>query len=94
MSRLTNVTVCCNTCSSTGSSSLYKVSSDQNRDGPLVSPFSQPKYNMSVTDALKQKVTSVTETAKIADLQRDLIDQSKGGLTTDHGVKVSDHDNW
>ncbi|KAJ3520830.1 hypothetical protein NM688_g9107 [Phlebia brevispora] len=49
---------------------------------------------MSVTDALKQKVTSVTETAKIADLQRDLIDQSKGGLTTDHGVKVSDHDNW
>ncbi|KAF7792477.1 hypothetical protein EIP86_003517 [Pleurotus ostreatoroseus] len=49
---------------------------------------------MSVTDALKQKVAAVAQTAKIADLQRDLVDQSRGGLTTDLGVKVADHDNW
>ena len=53
---------------------------------------------MSVTEAIKNTITAVTETAKIADLQRDIIDQSsyarKPALTTDHGVKISDHDNW
>ena len=51
---------------------------------------------MSVTDALKQKFTAVAETKKIADLQRDFVDQSAPGLglTTDLGVKVPDHDNW
>ena len=49
---------------------------------------------MSVTDALKQKVAAVAQTAKIADLQRDVVDQSRGALTTDLGVKVADHDNW
>ena len=51
---------------------------------------------MSVTEAIKEKVTAVAQTAKIADLQRDTIVQSAQttGLTTDHGVKVPDHDNW
>ena len=51
---------------------------------------------MSVTDAIKRKVTAVTETSKIADLQRNIVDQTGAGLilTTDHGVKVADHDNW
>ena len=48
---------------------------------------------MSVVDALKLKVTAIAENTKIADLQRDLAPQHKF-LTTDHGVKVSDTDNW
>lgn len=48
---------------------------------------------MSVTDALKQKVTALAQSAKIADLQKDTYKQEKF-LTTDHGVKVSETDNW
>lgn len=48
---------------------------------------------MSVADALRQKVTAVTESAKIADLQKDTHKQ-EAFLTTDHGVKVSETDNW
>lgn len=44
-------------------------------------------------NAFKQKVTAVTESAKIADLQKDMQEQAKF-LTTDHGVKVSETDNW
>ncbi|EKM48646.1 uncharacterized protein PHACADRAFT_132272 [Phanerochaete carnosa HHB-10118-sp] len=48
---------------------------------------------MSLTAALKEKVTAVAETKKIADLQRDIIKQ-ENYLTSDLGVKVSDTDNW
>ena len=48
---------------------------------------------MSVTDALRQKVTAVAESVKIADLQKDTCTQQRF-LTTDHGVKVSETDNW
>ena len=48
---------------------------------------------MSVTDALKQKVTSMAESAKIADLQHE-ITKPEQYLTTDHGVKVAETDNW
>ena len=47
----------------------------------------------SLTDALKQKVTAITQTKKIADLQKDISTQEKF-YTTDHGVKVSDTNNW
>ena len=54
-----------------------------------------------MTDALKTAAQSVlsavTDTAKIADLQKDILDPSKRptkSLTTDHGVFVSDTDNW
>ncbi|ESK88286.1 putative catalase [Moniliophthora roreri MCA 2997] len=48
-----------------------------------------------MTSAVKQAITSATNTRKIADLQRDLIEPStKSGLTTDHGVAISDTDNW
>lgn len=48
---------------------------------------------MSVTAALKEKITAVAETKKIADLQKNFVKQ-ESFLTTDHGVKVSDTDNW
>lgn len=49
----------------------------------------------SVGSAVKQAFTSVTQSAKVADLQRDTIDPSShNDLTTDHGVKVSDTDSW
>ena len=48
---------------------------------------------MSVTDALKQKVAAMAESAKIADLQHD-ITKPEQYLTTDHGVKVAETDNW
>lgn len=48
---------------------------------------------MSLTEALKDKVTAVVETAKIADLQRD-IHKPDTYNTNDHGVAVSDTDNW
>ncbi|CAL1696356.1 unnamed protein product [Somion occarium] len=53
----------------------------------------------SATSTVKQAFTSVTQTAKVADLQRDTIDPSvkpSSGYThtTDHGVPISDTDNW
>lgn len=51
----------------------------------------------SVTEAIKSTFGGATNTAKNADLQRDVVDPSKvkqNVLTTDHGVKVSDTDNW
>lgn len=51
----------------------------------------------SVTEAIKSTFGGPTNTAKHADLQRDVVDPSKvkqNVLTTDHGVKVSDTDNW
>jgi catalase len=51
----------------------------------------------SVTSTIKQAFIAATSTAKVADLQRDTIDPSSGpdhGLTTDHGVKVSNTDDW
>ena len=48
---------------------------------------------MSLTQALKEKVTAVSQTAKIADLQKDTQKQDKFH-TNDLGVKVSDTDNW
>ncbi len=49
---------------------------------------------MSLTQALKQKVTAAVETKKIADLQRDIANEPGNYHTTDHGVKVADTDNW
>ncbi|KAJ7706889.1 catalase-like domain-containing protein [Mycena rosella] len=49
----------------------------------------------TVGGAIKQAVTSMTNTAKIADLQRNTVEvTSSTGLTTDHGVSVSDTDTW
>ena len=48
---------------------------------------------MSLTDALKQKVTAVAESAKIADLQRD-IHKPEAYHTNDLGVAVSNTDHW
>ncbi|KAJ7654073.1 catalase [Mycena polygramma] len=44
---------------------------------------------------ISQTVTSGTNTAKIADLQRCTVKTTPStGLTTDHGLRVSDTDNW
>ncbi|KAF7333781.1 Catalase [Mycena venus] len=49
----------------------------------------------SVGGAIKQAATNMTNTAKIADLQRCTVETvASTGLTTDHGVRVSDTDNW
>ncbi|KAJ7465294.1 catalase-like domain-containing protein [Mycena latifolia] len=49
----------------------------------------------TVGGAIKQAVTSMTNTAKIADLQRYTVEVTPStGLTTDHGLPVSDTDNW
>ncbi|PCH36976.1 catalase [Wolfiporia cocos MD-104 SS10] len=50
-----------------------------------------------ITDAAKQIYVAATENAKIADLEKDITDpvsKPTKGLTTDHGVFVSDTDNW
>ncbi|KAA1468521.1 catalase [Dentipellis sp. KUC8613] len=50
----------------------------------------------SVTNAIKNAIVGSTGTAKDADFKRDIVDVNEGNnyLTTDHGVKVSDTDNW
>ncbi|PCH33365.1 catalase [Wolfiporia cocos MD-104 SS10] len=51
----------------------------------------------AVSGAAKQVFAATTENAKIADLQADMIDPAAKptkGLTTDHGVYISDTDNW
>lgn len=49
----------------------------------------------SVGTAVKNAFTGMASTAKVSDLQRNTIDHKTGpGLTTDHGVKISDTDNW
>ena len=47
----------------------------------------------SLTEALKQKVASIGQTTKVADLQRDTLKQDQY-FTNDHGAKVADVDNW
>ncbi|KAH9919532.1 catalase [Fomitopsis serialis] len=51
----------------------------------------------AIKTAAQSVFAAATETAKIADLQKDIQDPSKRpakSLTTDHGVFVSDTDNW
>lgn len=51
----------------------------------------------SVGDSVKRAFKTATSTAKVVDLDRDTMDSaafSGNTLTTDHGVKVSDTDNW
>ncbi|KAF9229595.1 catalase-domain-containing protein [Gyrodon lividus] len=44
---------------------------------------------------MKKAFTAMTSTSKVADLQRDTQEPRAGEhLTTDHGVKISDTDNW
>lgn len=60
-------------------------------------PFYLSLTMSSVTEAIKSTFGGPKNTAKHADLQRDVVDPSKvkeNVLTTDHGVKVSDTDNW
>ncbi|KAF9243856.1 catalase-like domain-containing protein [Melanogaster broomeanus] len=48
-----------------------------------------------MSSLVESAFTTMTATAKVADLQRDLQYPRAGEhLTTDHGVKVSDTDNW
>ena len=65
----------------------------------LRTPFLLHSLTMAgtIVGNAKQMLTSVTYTAKVADLQKDSTDpQSKPnkGLTTDYGIYVSDTDNW
>lgn len=50
------------------------------------------------TGAVKQAFTAATQSQKIADLQRDIVDPDKAAkgrtFTTDHGAPVHDTDNW
>ncbi|KAF8845348.1 catalase-domain-containing protein [Paxillus ammoniavirescens] len=49
----------------------------------------------SLGEYAKKTFTTMTSTAKVADLQRDIQEPlPHEPLTTDHGVKVSDTDNW
>ncbi|EPQ52675.1 catalase [Gloeophyllum trabeum ATCC 11539] len=50
-----------------------------------------------IVEALKETATGITNTAKIADLQRNTIDPANTpakGQATDFGVYISDTDNW
>ena len=52
---------------------------------------------MPVISTLNQALTAPTSTAKVVDLQRDIVDLASDaaqGLTTDHGVKISNTDDW
>lgn len=49
----------------------------------------------SLIESAKKTITVATSTDKVVDLQRDIQEPRTGEhLTTDHGVKVSDTDNW
>lgn len=49
----------------------------------------------SFVESANKSLTTVTSTDKVSDLQRDIQEPRPGShLTTDHGVKVSDTDNW
>ena len=49
----------------------------------------------SVVESAKKAFTAATPTDKIADLERDIqVPDKQAPLTTDHGVNVSDTDNW
>ena len=49
----------------------------------------------TVSEAVKDVLGSITATDKIKDLKRDTVEAKPGSiLTTDHGVKVRDTDNW
>lgn len=54
----------------------------------------------SLIESAKKVFTPIAPTDKVADLQRDIQDldtpdrNRPNDLTTDHGVKVSDTDNW
>lgn len=57
--------------------------------------FHYRAMSSSIGSAIKQAFSSVTDSAKIKDLQSDMVQASESSeLTTDHGVKVSDTDNW
>jgi catalase len=49
-----------------------------------------------IKQSAEKAVSAMTPTRKVVDLQRDTLQglQDKQPLTTDHGVKVSDTDNW
>ena len=48
-----------------------------------------------MSSAIKQAITSMTANAKQSDLAQNTVEVSKSTkLTTDHGVPVSDTDNW
>lgn len=49
----------------------------------------------SIGSTVKHAFDNVVNTAKVKDLANNTVDiTSSSGLTTDHGVKVSDTDNW
>lgn len=49
----------------------------------------------SITTAFKHALASVTENAKIKDMERDKVKPTtKSEMTTDFGGKISDTDNW
>ncbi|KAH7883848.1 catalase-like domain-containing protein [Phlebopus sp. FC_14] len=49
----------------------------------------------SATESVKKVYAAMTSTTKVGDLQRDLQEPQVGDqLTTDHGVKISETDNW
>ncbi|KAF9009471.1 catalase [Cyathus striatus] len=51
----------------------------------------------TISSAVKSAVSSVTDTSKVNDLKRNTIDPTSyasSGLTTDHGVNVSNTDTW
>lgn len=49
----------------------------------------------SAAHAVMESVSKVTDDPKRRDMKRDIVDcTSETGLTTDHGVKISDTDNW
>ena len=49
----------------------------------------------SITNTVKHAIANITETAKVKDLSRNIVEpSSSSGLTTDHGVAIPDTDNW
>ncbi|KAF5392730.1 hypothetical protein D9757_000999 [Collybiopsis confluens] len=49
----------------------------------------------TATESVKQAFTSMTNNAKVADLKRNTVEVTPStGMTTDHGVFISDTDNW
>jgi len=85
-----------------GSMSRLNVTTDETPQQKFIkyAALAQRDYNpVTMTSTIKQALSTVSsktsDNPKIADLQRDIIEPDKtSGLASDHGVFISDTDNW
>src|SRR5258708_14306753 len=89
---MTSVTLC----PSSESSNPTRGIEEWTVTSPLTNYFISLPFTMSsIMGTVKHAFDNTLPTAKVSDLATDTVSFTpSSGLTTDHGVKVSDTDNW